>query len=263
MDALERCNSRVYSKEALLGWMTELDCLHCMLWVATGWQPGMDLLAATREEFSKAVARQHGDPGHPLLSRTPQQCIDECRQALGVAAKLAFTLDVCVHTGQQFISDGKFSVRLPVVPGGSWQLQAPPAGQGPEWTVVTDGKHDYLASSMLSQHYVSRGEQPPWQQHQQQQQQQQTGRGDLSTQVVAVQGQGVPPQQSMPVGAQLSPQQPMPPGTQLVSDLPQQPMPPGAQMVTGQGRGDLPQNASNALPPGAQLVTGQGRGDVP
>ena len=158
IDTLERCGGRSFSKENLLRWANDLDALHAMLWVATGWQPGMDLLASSREEFTRQAARQHGDRAHPLLNMTPEECITKAKEAFGVADALAFTVDVDPHTQGQYISDGKFSVRLPAT-AGMWQLHVPSKGQGgPEQTTLSDGKVNYLASSLFTQHYSGSAE---------------------------------------------------------------------------------------------------------
>ena len=152
MEALERCCSNKFAKETLLTYAQDEDSLNAMVWFATGWQPGTDLPAFNREDFCRAFSRLHADRGHPLLKTEPEKVLVAARQVFGMAEKLSFTLDICPKTGQQFISDGRFSHRLPIGRQ-CWELFAPPLGKGPDCTIVSNGQQHVYANSLFRHVY--------------------------------------------------------------------------------------------------------------
>ena len=149
IEGLERCEATKFGHENLLCFSQTPDALDAMVWVATGWQPGHELMERTREELWKAMARQHAHRGYPLHKHSPESCIEAAQEMFGKAEDLGFTLDVCQHTGGQIISDGQFTHRLPVSPTG-WRLLAPDAGQPKEKTVISDGSRHYYAASLFA-----------------------------------------------------------------------------------------------------------------
>jgi len=149
IEGLARCEPSKFGHENLLCFSQVPDALDAMIWMATGWQPGHELVERMREDFWKAMARQHAHRGYPLHKHTPESCVTAAEEAFGKAEELGFTLDVCRQTGQQLISDGQFTHRLPVSPKG-WQLVAPEPGQPKEKTVITNGSEHYFAASLFT-----------------------------------------------------------------------------------------------------------------
>ena len=147
MEILERVEPRCFSKDALNQYSRDDNALDAMLCKATGWQPGHELIEHDRELFFKAVHKRYADLAYPLRGLTPSDAIKEVQEAFGLAPALAYALDVDPD-GRPFISNGVFSEPLPIT-GRRWDIVGPPAGQGPEYTVVTDGVDHYYAFSFF------------------------------------------------------------------------------------------------------------------
>ena len=79
---LERCDDK-YSKEALMQWAQDEDALDAMVWVATGWQPGLELFERDRDTYFLYFQRQHSRQGYPLRAVGPQECIAQAEQQWG------------------------------------------------------------------------------------------------------------------------------------------------------------------------------------
>ena len=144
MTCLERCDDK-FSKEALIGFAQDEDALDAMIWVATGWQPGLELFERDRDNYFQYFLKQHSRKGYPLRELLPDDCVKLAAQHFGhiptpcglpqLAQEpgglqevqqnkcgLQYSIDVA-GDGTAFISNGQLSTLLPRT-GRPWSITA-------------------------------------------------------------------------------------------------------------------------------------------
>ena len=158
--ALERSDDK-FGRDALMQYAQQPDALDAMMWVATGWEPGLDLFEREREAFFLSFCRAHARRGYPLRNTTPEACIELVSQKFGhqaapvggleqpaqaaegglqQLAPVNYFIDV-VTDGTVFISDGNLARPLPQT-GRAWKIIN---------GIVTDGVYEYLPQGFFQQ----------------------------------------------------------------------------------------------------------------